>query len=118
MARRRWHFFMTPLEHVSIRALDDRYRSWLTPMGRMVLWAGLAAVILTLGGLRPGLLATLGTLAWLGVAGTVLGFFFRPRKPADPRPAGPGTAHPRAARARGWPGRRPGRGWSGCAARW
>ncbi len=79
MARRRWHFFMTPLEHVSIRALDDRYRSWLTPMGRMVLWAGLAAVILTLGGLRPGLLATLGTLAWLGVAGTVLGFFFRPR---------------------------------------
>ena len=42
MARRRWHFLMTPLEHGFIRGLDDRYRGWMTPQGRMILWAGTA----------------------------------------------------------------------------
>ena len=52
MARRhRWSFLMPPEEHGFIRFLQDRYLGLLTPVGRVVLWAALAAGFLLLGGL-------------------------------------------------------------------
>ena len=79
MARRRWHFLMTPLEHGFIRGLDDRYRGWLTPQGRMLLWAGTASGVMLLGGLLATQVALFGMLVSLMLLALVLGMFFRPQ---------------------------------------
>jgi len=79
VARRRWSFFMSPLESRFLRGLDDLYRGWLTPTGRMVLWAAAAAGILLLGGpLGTLVLLVAFFLSLLGSA-ALLGVFFRPR---------------------------------------
>src|SRR5947207_14241413 len=79
MARRRFSFFMAPLEHRFIRILDDLYRGLLTPAGRFVLWSAVAAFVLLLGGVAPPLVYAFAfCLAVLTVA-VILGAFFRPR---------------------------------------
>jgi uncharacterized protein (DUF58 family) len=79
MPRRRYHFLMLPLEHGFIRGVDDRYRGWFTPAGRMMLWAGIASGTLLLGGLVPTQMMVFGMLLSLCVLALVLGSFFRPR---------------------------------------
>src|SRR5438552_2054734 len=52
MARRRFSFFMPPLDHSFIRWMDDLYRGLFTPSGRVLLIGGLApAAVVLLGGL-------------------------------------------------------------------
>lgn len=79
MARRRWSFTMSPIEHGFIRRLDDWYRGLLTPAGRAMLWASVAAGILLLGGLvRP--LVWCFSFCVASLAGAVVaGVAFRPR---------------------------------------
>jgi uncharacterized protein (DUF58 family) len=79
MPRRRWSFFMSPLEHRFLRGLDDRYRGWLTPAGRVLLWAGICAWVLMLGGLQVPLVACFSFCAGALLCAAVLGAFFRPR---------------------------------------
>jgi len=77
--RRRWSFFMSPLEHRFIRVLDDWYRTLLTPMGRALLWGTLASAMLLVGGLHRPLLLCFGFCSGALGCGVVVGFFFRPR---------------------------------------
>jgi uncharacterized protein (DUF58 family) len=92
MPRRRFSFFMAPLEHGFIRFLDDRYRGLLTPAGRALFWASVAAFVLLLGGVAPPLVAAFAfTLAALGSA-IVLGVFFRPRVSLERRLPPPPSA--------------------------
>lgn len=79
MARRRWSFFMSPLESRFVRTLDDTYRGWLTPTGRMLLWATAAAGTMLLGGIVPTLVLMVAFLLALLGSAVVLGAFFRPR---------------------------------------
>lgn len=70
---------MSPLEHGFIRRLDDWYRGWLTPGGRMVWWGLVAAGTMLLGGvLAPLVLLTAFFLATL-LCAAALGALFRPR---------------------------------------
>ncbi len=86
MARRRWSFWMTPLEHRSIRWLDDQYKGLLTPMGHALLWTTLAADLIQLGGPMPFierpiplLIIALGFCTGALIVSFVLGMPFRPR---------------------------------------
>ncbi len=79
MPRRRWHFFMSPLEHRFLRSLDDLYRGHLTPAGRALFWAGLCASVLMLGGLAPPLVVCFSFCAACLLAAVLLGALFRPR---------------------------------------
>jgi uncharacterized protein (DUF58 family) len=77
--RRRYSFFMSPLEHTFLRALDDRYRALLMPFGRVLLWGTLASALLLLGGVaRPLVYCFAFCLSALSTA-AALGLFFRPR---------------------------------------
>jgi uncharacterized repeat protein (TIGR01451 family) len=79
MARRRWSFMMSPIEHGFIRRLDDGYRGWLTPTGRMLAWATLAGVVLLSGGLVAPLVLLVAAMSSALIAGAALGLAFRPR---------------------------------------
>lgn len=74
----RYWFWRPAIEHRSIRRLDDQYRGWLTPAGRVMLWATLAMGLLHR---ETTFEADIG----LGFAGSALltavaiGFLFRPR---------------------------------------
>src|SRR4051812_9124502 len=74
----RWSFWMSPIEHRSIRLLDDLYRGLLTAPGRVLISASIAL------GLTQRETAFSGVL-WLGfctsalIVGFLLGFPFRPR---------------------------------------
>ncbi|MBI5496459.1 MAG: DUF58 domain-containing protein [Deltaproteobacteria bacterium] len=76
--RRRWHFMMTPMEHTSIRWMDDVYRAWLTPAGRAWLWAVTGCGVMLLGGLVPLLLGAFGFMLAVLVASVLVGAAFRP----------------------------------------
>jgi len=78
VARRRWSFFLPPLEHGFIRRLDDVYRCRLTSAGRALVWALVAAAVLRLGALSPPLYVALGLLASTGIVAVVMGLAFRP----------------------------------------
>lgn len=69
---------MPPLEHFFVRALDDRYRAWLTPAGRMLLWATVAAATLLLGGIVASLVYVVAFLLALFTVAIVMGALFRP----------------------------------------
>lgn len=43
--RRRWSFWMPPLDHPPILWLDDHYRGWLTENGRVVFWGAVISFI-------------------------------------------------------------------------
>ena len=43
--RRRWSFWMPPLDHPPILWLDDRYRGWLTENGRVMFWGVLISLL-------------------------------------------------------------------------
>ncbi|MCC6811960.1 MAG: DUF58 domain-containing protein [Deltaproteobacteria bacterium] len=62
-----------------MRRLDDYYRGWLTPSGRMLLWALVAAVTLLLGGIFFPLVVIVAFLTALFAAAALLGAPFRPR---------------------------------------
>lgn len=79
MARKRWSFWMTPLEHGFIRGLDDRYRTLLTPAGRAVFWAATASSMMLLGGLVLPLVAVFAACVSALLCAVLLGLFFRPR---------------------------------------
>jgi uncharacterized protein (DUF58 family) len=75
----RWSFWMPPMEHRSLRLLDDVSRGWLTQSGRVLAWATLALAMLH----RPttflviiGFGFTTGSL----VTAFLTGAFFWPRK--------------------------------------
>jgi uncharacterized repeat protein (TIGR01451 family) len=84
---RRWSFWMTPLEHRSIRWLDDQYRGLLTPMGQVLLWTIVSATMLQIadgstlkyGGKAPLLVMTIAFASGSFIAGILLGIPFRPR---------------------------------------
>ncbi|MEW5850529.1 MAG: DUF58 domain-containing protein [Myxococcota bacterium] len=76
---RRWSFFMSPLEHRSIRELEDSYRGQLTVGGRVLLWGSVAAGILLLGGLQPPLMLAFAFCASALVCAFLVGAPFRPR---------------------------------------
>ena len=92
MARRRWSFWMPPLQHRFIRRLDDVYRGGLTPMGRAILWGLLAAGVLRLGSLSVALNAVLGAAAALLIGAVLIGIWFRPRVSVTRRMPPPPTA--------------------------
>ena len=48
--RRRWSFWMPPLEHRPILILDDLYRGLLTPWGRVLLWGAVVTGTMLLSG--------------------------------------------------------------------
>jgi uncharacterized protein (DUF58 family) len=77
--RRRWSFFMPAEEHGFIRFLRDRYQGLLTPVGRVVLWAALAAALLLLGGLVAPLILFFSFSVSALLAAAVVGLPFRPR---------------------------------------
>ena len=79
MARKRWSFFMTPIEHPFLRWLDDQYRGRLTLSGRTLLWAGVCAWVLLLGGLVLPLMLAFAFCAAGIFCGIALGWPFRPR---------------------------------------
>jgi uncharacterized protein (DUF58 family) len=92
VARRRWSFFMSPLEHTGIRMLDDWHRGLLTPMGRVMLWSAFASGLLLLGGLHwPLLLAFCFCCAAL-LFGFVFALPFRPRVDLERRLPPPACA--------------------------
>jgi len=76
--RRRWSFWMPPLEHPPILWLDDQYRGLLTDSGRLVLW-GIAISTLSLFASGSYLIAILlgFSLAVLSLS-FVFGAFTRP----------------------------------------
>ena len=92
MARRRWSFFMSPLEHGFLRRLDDWYRGWLTPAGRMLLWATVGAGTLLLGGVAPPLVHLVALFTALLLAAAALGSLFRPRLELTRLPSPPASA--------------------------
>jgi uncharacterized protein (DUF58 family) len=77
--RRRWSFMMPPEEHGFIRALMDAYNGLLTPVGRVVLWGGVASAVLLLGGLMAPLVLFFAFSVAALAAGVVAGLPFRPR---------------------------------------
>lgn len=77
--RRRWSFWLPPLEHGFIRRLDDAYRGRLTPMGRAMLWGFIAAGVLRMGALSSALFVTVAFFFSLLVSGLLVGLPFRPR---------------------------------------
>jgi uncharacterized protein (DUF58 family) len=92
MAQRRWSFWMSPLEHRSLRLLDDWHRALLAPMGRVLLWSALAAGFLLLPGFVPLLLFCFAfTLAALA-CGLVLGIAFWPKVTLSRRLPPPASA--------------------------
>ncbi len=75
---RRYSFWASPIEHRSIRVLDDVYRGWFTPTGHVVFWAMIIFGLLQRG-VSEMLLLGLAMCAACLVSAFVLGFPFRPR---------------------------------------
>ena len=79
MARRRWSFWMPPLEHRVILLLDDLYRGRFTPEGRVLVWGAVVTGAILLGGLATPLALGFGfCLSGLVIAAAV-GIFYRPK---------------------------------------
>lgn len=79
MRRRRYSFLMPPEEHDLIRALGERYRAWLTPLGRALLWLSLASGLIALGGLAPGVVRLFALSTMALAAAALVGLPFRPK---------------------------------------
>ncbi len=77
--RRRWSFWMTPLEHVSILWLYDLYQGRLTPGGRALVWGAIASTIMQFGGLADPLVYCFAGCVCSLLSAMVIGFAFRPR---------------------------------------
>lgn len=92
MSRRRWSFWMPPLQHRFIRLLDDHYRGGLTPIGRAVFWGLMAAGVLRLGSLSAALNGVLGATSAMLIGAVLLGVFFRPRVSVSRRMPPPPSA--------------------------
>jgi uncharacterized protein (DUF58 family) len=78
---------MTPMEHRSLRWLDDQYRGLLTPMGQVLVWTSVAAVMLQIAdgstlrfdGSPPMLVVAIAFCGGSLIAGFLLGLPFRPK---------------------------------------
>ena len=92
MARRRWSFWMPPLQHRFIRRIDDVYRGGFTPVGRAVLWGLIAAGVMRLGSPAAALNGVLAASAALLTGAIVLGVIFRPKLSVSRRMPPPPSA--------------------------
>lgn len=77
--RRRWSFFMRPLEHWPMLILDDWHRGWMTPFGRALFWGAVAAGTLLLGGIAAPLVYAFGYCASALMLAWLIGWVYRPR---------------------------------------
>jgi uncharacterized protein (DUF58 family) len=76
--RRRFSFWLAPMDHAFIRVLEDYFRGQLTVIGRVLLLGTATATLLLLGGLEPPLLAVFSFGVTALAAALVVGAFFRP----------------------------------------
>lgn len=77
--RRRWSFWMPPLEHPPILALDDLYRGRLTAGGRVLLWGTLATGLALLAARSTPMVLGFGFCMSALLLSVVIGSFYRPR---------------------------------------
>lgn len=77
--RRKWSFWMTPLEHGSILWMDDLYRGRFTTGGRVLLWGAVATATMQFGGLTEPLVYCFGVCFSALFLAMVVGTPFRPR---------------------------------------
>ncbi len=77
--RRRWSFWMPPLEHPPILALDDLYRGRLTAGGRVLLWGTLATGLALLAARSTPMVLGFGFCASALLLAAIIGSFYRPR---------------------------------------
>jgi len=77
MARRRWSFFMGPLEHGGLRRLDDLVRGRLTPAGRWLSALLMGTAALLPGAASPAMLWLCSGTAALLLASTAAGLLAR-----------------------------------------
>ena len=77
--RRRWSFWMPPLEHPPILALDDLYRGRFTDAGRVLLWGGLMTGLALLAVGSLGLAIAFGFCIASLLTAIIIGWFFRPK---------------------------------------
>lgn len=77
--RKRWSFLMGPLEHRSVRWLDDFHRGDLTIGGRTLFWGMLLSGAMLVGGLTQPLVICFGFCGSALMLGGIIGIFFRPR---------------------------------------
>jgi len=76
---RHWSFWMPPLEHRGLRALDDWYRCLLTPMGQVIFWSIAASGFLLLSGFVPLLLTEFAFVLAALASALAIGLVFRPK---------------------------------------
>lgn len=77
--RRRWSFWMPPLEHPPILALDDLYRGRFTDGGRVLLWGGFATGLALLAIVSTPLIIAFGFCASAILIAAIAGSLCRPR---------------------------------------
>ena len=77
--RRRWSFWMPPLEHRPIQILDDIYFGRFTPGGRVLLWGALATGVMLLGRLVVPTASGFGFCVSSLLLAAIIGLAYRPR---------------------------------------
>ena len=77
--RRRWSFWMPPLEHPPILALDDLYRGRLTAGGRVLLWGALATGLALLAARSTPMVLGFGFCTSALLLSAIIGSLFRPK---------------------------------------
>jgi len=77
--RRRWSFWMAPVDHDGLRFLEDLYRGRLTLAGRGVLWAAVASSVLLIAGIMPLRVWSAAFFTSVLVAAWIAGLPFRPK---------------------------------------
>lgn len=77
--RKRWSFFMGPLDHRAVRWADDFYRGEFTGAGRALFWGMNLSGMLLMGGLQEPLLLCFGFCTSALTFAGILGFACRPR---------------------------------------
>jgi uncharacterized protein (DUF58 family) len=77
--RRRWSFWMPPLEHRPIQMLDDIYFGRFTPGGRVLLWGALATGTMLLGQLAVPTASGFGFCVSSLLLAAIIGLAYRPR---------------------------------------
>jgi len=75
--RRRWSFWMPPLEHPPILWLDDLYRGSLTDIGRLTVWGMLISSLSLLASGSYLIAATFWFSFFSLITSYILGFFYR-----------------------------------------
>lgn len=77
--RKRWSFFMGPLENRGVRWCDEFHRSELTVGGRAMFWGMIGSGMMLMGGLTQPQAICFGFCTSALVIAGIAGVFFRPR---------------------------------------